>query len=153
MDIDAPDPDPSLTTRQRLSEHRANPQCAVCHDALDPPGFAFEHFDSDGRWRDEENGLPVDATGELIGTDVDGFFDGVADLGARVAESEMAHRCFSRRWLRFLRETLETEHDECAIDSAYRALEGSGLNIREMVLALVTSDAFTMRRIEDGREP
>ncbi len=55
----------SLSIRERLSEHRANPACASCHDLMDPIGFAFENFDAVGRWRTFDNGRMVDATGEL----------------------------------------------------------------------------------------
>ena len=30
---------------------------------MDPIGFAFEHYDAAGRWRDIDGGQPVDATG------------------------------------------------------------------------------------------
>ena len=54
---------------------------------MDPIGFTFEHFDAAGRWRDIDGGEPVDATGMLTGTDVDGPLDGVASLAARLASS------------------------------------------------------------------
>jgi hypothetical protein len=55
----------SLSIRERLSEHRANPACASCHDLMDPIGFALENFDAVGRWRTFDEGQAVDATGEL----------------------------------------------------------------------------------------
>jgi hypothetical protein len=42
----------TLTMRQRMEQHRANPTCAVCHRQMDPLGFALENFDGLGRWRD-----------------------------------------------------------------------------------------------------
>ncbi|MCY3811729.1 MAG: DUF1592 domain-containing protein [Gammaproteobacteria bacterium] len=42
------------TLRERLREHRDNPACAACHDAIDPPGFALENFDSIGRYRERD---------------------------------------------------------------------------------------------------
>ena len=53
----------NLPVRQRLVQHRANPACATCHNLIDPPGFALESFDAVGRWRDTEEGLPVDSSG------------------------------------------------------------------------------------------
>ena len=55
----------TLSVRERLMEHRANAACAVCHDIMDPVGFALENFDAIGRWRDEDSGVPIDASGEL----------------------------------------------------------------------------------------
>src|SRR5205807_4546824 len=57
----------TLTMRQRMEEHRASPQCAVCHRLMDPIGFALENYDGIGRWRDEAGEVagPVDASGVL----------------------------------------------------------------------------------------
>jgi cytochrome c553 len=55
-----------MSVRQKLEQHRANPQCAACHKLMDPIGFALENFDWMGRWRDKEsNGQPLDTSGEL----------------------------------------------------------------------------------------
>src|SRR5688572_5878965 len=54
------------SVRERLAQHRASPACASCHAMIDPPGFALEHFDTLGRWRDlDESMRPVDASGAL----------------------------------------------------------------------------------------
>jgi hypothetical protein len=54
-----------LTTRQKLEKHRESPACAACHNLMDPIGFGLESFDGYGRWRDNDNGLPVDASGVM----------------------------------------------------------------------------------------
>ena len=57
--------DANLSMRDRLAAHRANPACASCHDLMDPVGFSLENFDAVGRWRDFENGSPIDVSGGL----------------------------------------------------------------------------------------
>ena len=47
-----PDARGALTLRQQLEKHRDQTSCAVCHDKIDPPGFALENFDAIGGWRD-----------------------------------------------------------------------------------------------------
>jgi hypothetical protein len=66
------------TMRERMSQHRANPMCASCHNMIDPAGFALENFDAIGRWRTvDESFNPIDASGALP----DGTkFNGVAEL-------------------------------------------------------------------------
>ncbi|MCL4694746.1 MAG: DUF1592 domain-containing protein, partial [Candidatus Hydrogenedentes bacterium] len=54
-----------LTLRERMEAHRENPDCASCHARMDPIGFGLESFDPIGRWRTEQAGQPIDATGEL----------------------------------------------------------------------------------------
>ena len=56
-----------LTFRERLEEHRKDPNCAACHQRMDPLGFSLENFDATGRWRTEIDGKPVDASGTLVG--------------------------------------------------------------------------------------
>ena len=51
----------SVTMRQRLEQHRANPACKGCHDRMDPLGFSLENYDAIGRWRTHDGDLPIDA--------------------------------------------------------------------------------------------
>ena len=78
-----------LTTRERMEQHRANPQCQSCHQYMDPIGLALDNFDVMGQWRTRENGSPVDTRGQLYdGTPV----SNLAELAARVDEApDAAH--------------------------------------------------------------
>jgi len=51
----------SVTVRQRLEQHRANPACKGCHARMDPLGFSLENYDAIGRWRTHEGDLPIDS--------------------------------------------------------------------------------------------
>ena len=65
--------DTMLTTRQRMEQHRASPQCSSCHRVIDPLGLTLENFDVTGRWRIRDNGAPVDSAGDLYdGTKMSG---------------------------------------------------------------------------------
>ena len=62
-----------LSVRERMEVHRTNPACQSCHKVIDPLGLALEHFDATGRYRIKDNGVPVDAVGDLYdGTRMDG---------------------------------------------------------------------------------
>ena len=54
------------TLRERLELHRANPTCAACHQIMDPMGLALEHFDLIGRWREKDEGQPINTSSQLI---------------------------------------------------------------------------------------
>jgi hypothetical protein len=56
--------------RERMQQHRSNAVCASCHTKMDPLGFALEHFDAIGRWRETDGGAPIDATITLDGATV-----------------------------------------------------------------------------------
>ena len=90
-------PGGGLGMRERLTLHRADPNCAVCHDQLDPLGLGLERFDGVGRLRALDGGEPIDASGLLP----DGHtFDGHLELGQ--------HLLGDPRFLRNLTEQLLT---------------------------------------------
>ena len=61
------------TMREKMLEHRVRPDCVQCHRLMDPIGFALENFDAIGLWRSQDEGAPVEASGELFdGAKVDG---------------------------------------------------------------------------------
>ena len=63
-----------------------DPACASCHEKMDYIGFGFEHYDAIGQFRATENGQSIDASGELTGTDVDGWFNGAPELADLVGQ-------------------------------------------------------------------
>ncbi|HEX6999304.1 MAG TPA: DUF1588 domain-containing protein, partial [Gammaproteobacteria bacterium] len=80
LDAEEPGEQATKTLREAMAAHRANPECASCHTRMDAIGFAFEHFDAIGRWRDDEGGLPIDDRSVLPdGTEIDGV-EGVERL-------------------------------------------------------------------------
>ena len=154
IDPIAPDPDPSLTLRERLEEHRTDPVCGSCHALLDPIGFGFENFDSTGRWRDEEAGRAVDASGFLQDTDVDGEFVGAVELAHRLAGSEQVSDCMVRQWFRYgYGRTESIRDDTCSLDQLEDAFDSAGGDLRELVIALTQSDAFLYRAADTEGSP
>ncbi|MGE0791273.1 MAG: DUF1592 domain-containing protein [Sandaracinaceae bacterium] len=145
LDITPIPPDPSLTTRERLAQHREDPYCRSCHEQIDPLGFAFEHFDGAGRFRAEENDLPIDASGELLSTDRDGHFDGAPSLAARIVDSEQAQACFTERWFVTAIGRAESRNDACSLDNVRERFVESGYDVRELIVAFTLSDAFLYR--------
>jgi hypothetical protein len=94
------EPEPGVrTTRQRYEEVHAQPgsTCAGCHSIFDPIGFGFEHFDEGGRYRADEVGLPIDATGQVLGPSDETLFsfDGQEELVAGLAQQEISYQCFT----------------------------------------------------------
>src|SRR6185436_13584038 len=96
-----PPPDPSLTTRERFSQHSLNPSCKACHGKIDPAGFAFEGFDAQGASRKTDNGKDVVTSATLEVGDVKGTFASNLELTAALAASTDVQRCFARNLHRF----------------------------------------------------
>lgn len=135
-------PSPGITTRQRFEEHRNNPACAGCHMMLDPIGFGFEHYDGIGLWRETEDGLPIDDTGNIPNTDVKGAFKGPVELANKLATSRDAQNCFAGKWLTYAYGRIETAQDACTRAALQESFAASGGDIKKLMIALTQTDAF-----------
>lgn len=149
--VTAPVPDPTLTARERYAVHRASPTCAGCHQLLDPIGLALENYDAIGRWRDTENGKPIDNSGEVTSTDVDGTFSGPVAFSEKVAASKQARSCYSTQMYRWSMGRLEGVGDTCTLAKVTDAFVRSGNDPRALVKTLVLSKAFRNVRIPEAK--
>jgi hypothetical protein len=144
-----PDVQPGVSTRQRLSQHESNPQCAACHNLMDPIGFGFENYDGLGHIQTMDGNQPVDVSGNIGGTnpptDVDGPFNGVAELATKLAGSAQVRQCVARQWFRYTMSRYEQELDSCSMKSIVDAFQGANENLNVLPQALVQSDAFLYR--------
>ena len=143
VDDTPPEPDPNATTRERFAEHTSNPECAGCHSMIDGIGFGFEHYDAIGAYRTHEGLLPVDASGEMIGTeDINGTFDGAIELANMLASANEVKHCVARQWFNYALGRLPAPQDSCSTDLMYQAFEESEFDIRVLMMSVVTSDSF-----------
>jgi hypothetical protein len=146
-----PEVTPGSSTRERLAEHEVNATCAACHKLLDPIGFGFENYDTLGRYRTEDGGKPVDASGELVGTrDVDGTFNGLGELAAKLAQSKEVEECVARQWFRFATDRFERETDGCSMKSLLGSFQAASQDMNALPKAIVETDAFLYRRPLDA---
>ena len=129
----APHLRPDLTTRERVALQTKPESCQSCHAMINPLGFTLEHFDAVGRFRKEENGKPVNASGtyrrrngELV------KFDGVNDLAKFLADSPETHSAFVEQLFHFL------------VKQPIRAF---GPNTRDNLRASFVKDNFSIHRL------
>ncbi len=143
IDVQIPPADATRTGRQQLEAktQQVSP-CSACHDRINPPGFAFDHFDQLGRWRDTDGQKrPLDTTGMLMGTDVDGPFEDQVALIDRLASSENAAACFVTQWFRYGFARREADND-CALRGLTEAFAAADGNVAALIARLVTSAEF-----------
>jgi hypothetical protein len=147
--------DPRLPTRQRFAQHTADSFCASCHTLMDPIGFSFENWGPDGVWRDTDADQPVDATGSLTGTDVDGDLDGVPSLASKLAGSAQVATCAATQWFRYaFGRSEQTSGDLCAISALASTLtgqDGETGDFKKMVRQTVQMAEF--RNLPPGSSP
>lgn len=137
------------TTRDQVEAHTAPSGCIECHAVINPAGFAFEHYDAVGRYRTDENGAAIDATGELQVGGATIRFDGAVDLVKQLAESPVAERCYLTNWYRYANARQLTREDACTIDALDAQLRASGYNIKELLVSLTQTKTFRFRAVEE----
>jgi Protein of unknown function (DUF1592)/Protein of unknown function (DUF1588)/Protein of unknown function (DUF1585)/Protein of unknown function (DUF1587)/Protein of unknown function (DUF1595) len=135
------------TVRERLEMHRSNPTCAACHAIMDPIGLALENFDLVGRWRDSEDGHPINAESELTdGTTL----ASPADLKrALLARSDAFVTALAERLMTYALGRKLEYYDQPVLRSVVRAAAAQGLTLEALIQAIVASDSF-QKRVKTG---
>jgi hypothetical protein len=137
--------DTAKTTRQKYEMHLTTATCAGCHAFFDPIGFGMEEMDGMGRHRTSENGVAVDTTGELTGTDVDGPFAGVAELSDKLSQSNVVQQCFVERFFRFASSRGAEASEQCWIDAYGESFKTGGGRVKDLFINYVTDPRFAQR--------
>src|SRR5947207_1470976 len=139
----------NLTMRQRMELHRSNPTCAACHKMMDPLGFALENFDGLGSWRSSTGtGEPIDSSGVLP----DGTaFDGPAGLReVLVTKRDLFVENFTERLLTYALGRGVEEYDHPVLRKITREAASDNHRWSSIILGIVNSAPFQMRRVSDG---
>jgi hypothetical protein len=139
-----------VTVRAQMELHREKPFCSGCHKIMDPIGFALENFDAVGRWRTEEHGEPIVATGTLVdGTHIDG-----------ATELRTALLKYSDRFVQTVTEKLMTYalgrgleyYDMPTVRSITHAAAKNDYRFSSVIAGIVESAPFQMRATETAPE-
>jgi hypothetical protein len=135
-----------LTTRERMELHRQNPTCNSCHRFMDPIGLALDNFDVTAKWRERENGMPLDTAGD--------YYDGTkittpAQLTAALLKRPVPLvRTFTENLMAFALGRRIEYYDQPAVRGITKGAEASDYKISSFILGVVKSDPFRMRRVE-----
>lgn len=141
--------------------HTTNPSCASCHNLIDPIGSGLEGFDNIGKYRDkvklriqlqrdsvtnqprpqQDIELPLDTKGSIHGI-ANSNFSNPAELGKILASDATCQRCVVKQIFRYAVGRHEKEADQPQLDALYAGFKESGFRFRELLLSLVTSQAF-----------
>jgi mono/diheme cytochrome c family protein len=134
----------TTSVREMLERHRSDPACASCHARMDPLGFALENFDALGQWRTTDGDTAIDASGLLPdGTTVDGP---AALRGVLVAQKEQFVKAVTSKLLMYAVGRQLEYYDAPAIRAIMRAAAADDYRWSSMILAIVKSTPFQMRR-------
>jgi hypothetical protein len=133
-----------LTFRQRLEQHRKDPNCAACHNRMDPLGFALENFDPVGRWRTKIGEEAVDTSGKLVtGEEVNGP---VALKKALLTRKHLFIRHVTEKMLAYALGRGLEYYDIPAVKQITANLSGDDFRASRLVMEVVRSAPFRLRR-------
>jgi hypothetical protein len=146
LDVMPPIPDPKLQAREQFAQHTTEPSCRACHLRMDMIGFAFEGYDTLGRFRTEEAGRPLDTTVTIPGLDgAERRVKGATELARILARSDQVRQCMVRQWMRFALGRLEVPDEAGSVRAALDEFAAAGFDLRALMVALTKTKAFTHR--------
>jgi hypothetical protein len=134
----------TVSLREQLEKHRANPTCAGCHARMDPIGFGLENYDAIGRYRTTDGTFPIDSSGTLPNGK---SFAGAGELKEILrADPKTFTNALSEKLLTYaLGRGLES-YDRAAVAGIVARVQQSDYRFSVLVQAIVDSVPFEMRR-------
>ena len=140
----------ALTVRERMEQHRSNPQCTSCHRVIDPLGLALENFDATGKWRIRDGGMPVDTSGQLFdGSSITGS-SGLRD--ALLRHQDVVLLSFTRSLMTYALGRRVEATDMPAVRRIIKNAAAQNYRISAFVSGIVESDAFRLARLPASQQ-
>jgi hypothetical protein len=135
----------TLSTRERMEEHRKNPACTSCHKVIDPLGLALENFDVTGVWRIKDNGSPVDPVGDLFdGTRLDGP---IALRNALMKHQDVIMLSFTESLMTYALGRRVEHYDMPTVRQIARDAKAKNYRFSAFISGVANSAAFRMGRV------
>jgi len=134
----------AATNRKRTEDATQAANCAVCHNQLNPPGFAYESYDAMGRFRTEDNGAAVDSSGSFTLQNGESFtFNNGVELAKQLSESPQVQNCYVQRWVNYATGIqIDREHVELSrLQSEFREND----HVQDLLVSITSSDLFRYR--------
>jgi hypothetical protein len=139
-----------VSLRERLEQHRKDPNCAPCHVVMDPLGFGLENYDAVGAWRTHDGKFPIESSGTLPGgqsfagsKELKEILKGKSDAFVRNVTEKLLTYSLGRGLERFDRPT---------VDAISRQVAASNYKFSALVMEVVKSRPFQMQTVEGGRQ-
>jgi hypothetical protein len=137
---------PELTTRERVALQTRPQACASCHQMINPLGFTLEHFDAIGRYREEDNGKPVDASGVYLTSGGETVkLNGARELGRFLAGSPEVQTSFAEQLFHHLAQQPVRAYGPGAMEDLAEAFARGDYDIRKLAVEVAVTAALTGR--------
>ncbi|MDG1891915.1 MAG: DUF1592 domain-containing protein [Verrucomicrobiota bacterium] len=142
-----------ITMRQKVVELTKDRACMACHSVINPLGFALESFDAVGRWRQEDNGLPVNTLSEYLTEDGDTIqVETAMDIARYAIENESAHTAFVLQLFHHLIKQSPGAFDPSALTELRLQFTSSNFNMRELIFQIAMLVASFDEKFTSNKE-
>jgi hypothetical protein len=139
----APELHPDLTTRERVELQTSPATCQTCHGLINPLGFALEHFDAIGRYRQVEKDELIDATGSYLARSGDVVkFDGVRELAEFLGKNDEIHEAFVRQLFHHTVKQPINAYGKNRLPALKQAFEEQKFSIAKLLVEIVATSAM-----------
>jgi len=139
----APELQPDLTTRERVTVQTSPEVCANCHNMINQLGYALENFDAVGRYREQEKNKPVDATGQYLQRNGELVrFAGARELATFLARSEETHRSFVRQLFHHMVQQPILAYGPETIGELSEQFEQQNFHMKQMMVEIAVRSAM-----------
>lgn len=134
--------EPNLSMREKITEMTRDRACMSCHSVVNPLGFALESYDAVGRWRESENGTPVNTRAEYVSAEGDTLVvSSASDIARHAVESQSAHQAFVLQVFRHLIKQNPAAFDDISIASLRDEFAADGFHIQNLVVRIAVAVA------------
>jgi len=145
-----PQKQPGETNRQLVDMTTAGCGQACHNEMINPIGFAFEHFDGMGQYRDMEKdttgaSLPIDSSGEYAFIDGKKKYSGAPELMQLLANGQQAHMCYAKKLASFALQRDVIASDMPLLTTLATTSTSASGSVKQLILDLVKQDSFRTR--------
>lgn len=129
--------DPAMTMREKVSEMTKNASCMTCHETINPLGFSLENFDAAGRFRNSENGKPVNPEADYYTLEGElKKLRGPRDVAVLATDSPSARRGFIRQFFQHATKQNPAVYGSKTVETLDQSFTASGLHVRQLFVDL-----------------
>ena len=146
------DHDSTLTMREKVTNLTKSTACMACHSSINPLGFSLERFDAVGRWRDNDNGRPINTVSDFIGDDGETIpIAGPKDVAAFAIDNESARQSFIHHLFHHMVKQTVAANSNDGLLALEKSFVGNGFKIRNLVVESAMIDATRGTNSGDGK--
>lgn len=134
--------DPTLTMREKVTNLTKSTTCMGCHSSINPLGFSLESYDAIGRWRDQDNGKPIDTASDFIDDGGEKIrISNAKDVARFAIGSESARQSFINQLFKHMVKQPVGANRADGLEVLEKRFDESGYKIRDLVVESVIMDA------------